>query len=535
MIQNLPELPANSVIDTDICVIGGGAAGITIAQELAGSRVRVCVIEGGGLAYETESQILFDGENAGAPIALQGGRLRFLGGTTNHWGGRCALLDSADFIARSWIPRSGWPFERSELEPYYARARKVAGFRSEWLADEQTLAALKVTLPALDTTLVRPYLWHYAPETRQDGVWNWRTAYRRTLEDAANVRVLLHANFKAFATTADRTRVTRLTAVAPNGVSATIAARNYVLCSGGIENARLLLLGAEQNPGAFGAAHDVVGRYFMQHSRGPAGLLVGAERFTVLQDQFNVLRGPDGISCEIGLTLSRQVQEAQGLLNCNAVLQYQGDPESGVAAAQEAWRALLAGRWAPDMGSTTWRVASDLGAFIHGAQQRLASGHSLAAEGAAGVPSRSAVLLLDLEQVPDPDSRITLAAERDALGLRRVRTDWRLGELERRTARVFTGLIAAEFARLGIGRCRMEPWLQDGGPPMTDALAETYHYIGATRMADDPRLGVVDRHCAVHGMRNLYVAGSSVFPTGGHTNPTLTIVALALRLADHLR
>jgi choline dehydrogenase-like flavoprotein len=121
------------------------------------------------------------------------------------------------------------------------------------------------------------------------------------------------------------------------------------------------------------------------------------------------------------------------------------------------------------------------------------------------------------------------------LGLRRVETNWRLGELERRTAARFIGYVAAEFARLGIGRCQIEPWLQNERIPMTEALQETYHYIGTTRMSDDPRAGVVDRNCSVHGMDNLYVAGSSVFPTAGQANPTLTIVALALRLADHLR
>jgi choline dehydrogenase-like flavoprotein len=143
--------------------------------------------------------------------------------------------------------------------------------------------------------------------------------------------------------------------------------------------------------------------------------------------------------------------------------------------------------------------------------------------------------MLDLEQAPDPESRILLADERDILGLRRVKTDWRHGELERRTATRLASLVGAEFARMGIGRTRLEPWLRDERVSMVDALDGVPHYMGATRMSDDPREGVVDRNCAVHGMENLYVAGSSVFPTSGQANPTLTIVALALRLADRLR
>lgn len=535
MIRDLAESKGIGTIDADICLIGGGAAGITIARELAGSGLRICLVEGGSLKYETESQALFDGENVGVPIALEGGRLRFLGGTTNHWGGRCAQLDPGDLLRREWVPHSGWPIAYSELDPYYTRARAVAGFRADWLPDADTVKLLGALPPALDAQLIRPYLWRFAPSTTDAGVWNWRIAYRQLLEESANIQVLLNANFQSFATDPGGSHVLGLTVRARNGVSAAVSAHKFVLCSGGIENARLLLLGAEHNPGAFGNAHDLVGRFFMQHARGPSGLLVSAERLSRLQGQFNVLRGPDGMEYEVGLSPSPEVQAQRGILNCSAVLQYQGDPQSGVATAQEIWRSLLAGHWAPEMGEKVWRVASDMGAFVRSVEQRLASGHSLAADGSAGIPSRSAVILLDLEQAPNPQSRVSLAADRDALGLRRVRTDWRFGEMERHTAAVMTEMIATEFARLGIGRCRLEPWLHDGSLPMADALGETYHYIGTTRMADDPREGVVDRNCAVHGMKNLFVAGSSVFPTGGHTNPTLSIVALALRLADHLR
>lgn len=535
MIDDLHDIPHGTTIAADICLIGGGAAGITIARELAGSALRVCLVEGGGLEYEAQSQELFQGENAGVPIALDEGRLRFLGGSTNHWGGRCAPLDPIDFRRRDWIPGSGWPIGRSELDPYYVRARAVAGFPPQWRSDAQTLDFLGVRLPALNEEWIRPFFWQYAPTMPGIGVWNWAAAYRKSLEEARNVRVLLHANFKSFSTGDDASRVRSLGVATLGGATATINARIYVLCCGGIENARLLLLGAEQNRGGFGNRHDLVGRHFLQHSRGAGALLVGSGRLSRLQEQFNILRGGDGLDVEIGLALSPQEQERQGLLNCSAVLEYQGDPDSGLAAAQDIWRSLLAGHWAPAMGEKVAHIAGDLGAFAHGVEERLTSGRSLASNGTSGVPSRSAVVLLDVEQVPDPRSRITLAKDRDPLGLPRVRAEWRLGELERRTAAAFAQYIAAEFARLGIGRCRLEPWLLDDQVPMTNALRETYHYIGTTRMADDPREGVVDRDCAVHGMQNLYVAGSSVFPTAGHANPTLTIVALALRLADRLK
>ena len=297
MIEDLRELPSGNNLTADICLIGAGAAGITIAEELAASGQRICLVEGGGMQYEyLESQSLYRGSNVGAPVSLEAGRLRFFGGSTNHWGGRCAPLDDIDFRQRSWIAHSGWPIERSDLLPYYARACKAAGFTSPWLSDADALSYLKVALPPLNENWLKPFLWHFTPAMQDAEVWKWANAYGSVLRESKNVHVLLHANFSAFSTGEDRNRVRSVTVNSLSGVSATISATKFVLCCGGIENARLLLLGAQQNSGGFGNANDLVGRYFMQHSRGPAALVVSAERMSRVQEQFNILRGPNGLA-----------------------------------------------------------------------------------------------------------------------------------------------------------------------------------------------------------------------------------------------
>jgi choline dehydrogenase-like flavoprotein len=144
-------------------------------------------------------------------------------------------------------------------------------------------------------------------------------------------------------------------------------------------------------------------------------------------------------------------------------------------------------------------------------------------------------ILVDLEQDPNPDSRVTLSAQRDRLGMMRAKVDWKISETERRTARLFNGYIAEELKRLGLGETDASPWLTSQSPLRDDELYGTYHHIGTTRMSKDPRDGVVNEDCRSHGIQNLYFAGCSVFPTGGHANPTFTIAALAIRLADHLR
>jgi choline dehydrogenase-like flavoprotein len=533
VIEDLRDHSGQVAIQADVCLVGAGAAGITIARELAGTGIRVCLVEGGGLEYEVaESQALYAGTSVGIPVPLQEGRLRFFGGTTNHWSGRCAHLSEIDFQRRPWIPNSGWPFERAELDPYYVRAHEVVGFGSRWRSDADTLSLLKAPLPPVNPDWFQPFIWHYAPAMKEAPTWRWANAYGALLREAANVRTLLHANFAEFSLSQTHGRVRSVTVRALNGARATITADKFVLCCGGIENARLLLLESERNAGGFGNDHDRVGRYFMQHLRGQAGLVVNPEHLSRVQDQFNVLRDPDGLLIEVGLTLAPEVMEREALLNGSSTLQYQADPESGAGAIQDIWRALQAGHWPPAMGEKVGLITEDLGEVTRGLEQRLSSHRSLAS---GGIPSKSAVLIVDLEPAPDPESRVMLAQDRDALGLRRVKTDLRHGELERRTATRLASLVSAEFARLSIGRTRFEPWLWDERVPNVDALEGIPHFIGTTRMSDDPREGVVDRDCAVHGMQNLYVAGSSVFPTAGQANPTVTIVALALRLADHLR
>lgn len=533
MIEDLRDHPRELTIQADVCLIGAGAAGITIARELAGTALRVCLVEGGGLEFEyAESQTLYAGSSVGIPMSLEAGRLRFFGGTTNHWTGRCAPLSEIDFRRRPWIPHSGWPLDRTDLDPYYRRAREVAGIGSRWRSDAETLALLKAPLPPLNPEWLRPFIWHYSPGTKGDTTRRWAEAYGTLLRESSNVRTLLHANFADFSVSKNSSRVRSVTVRTMNGVAATVKAENYVLCCGGIENARLLLLESQRNGGGFGNDHDQVGRYFMQHLRGPGGLIVSPERLSRVHDQFNLLRGPDGLYVEVGLTLTPETMEREGLLNCSSVLLYQEDPESGVTALQDIWHALRAGYWPPAVGKHVGLIAEDIGDVARGVEHQLARSQTLVN---VGIPTKSAVFLVDLEPAPDPESRIMLGDARDALGLRRVKADWRHGVLERRTAARLASLVGAEFTRVGIGRARLEPWLQDERVPLADALEGVPHYMGTTRMSEDAREGVVDRNCAVHGMENLYVAGSSVFPTAGQANPTLTILALALRLADRLR
>lgn len=524
MIADLRGIGAGPPLEADICVIGAGAAGISIAREFVGSGFRVCLVESGGLEYEDGTQRLYEGESIGLPqYGISIGRLRFFGGTTNHWGGRCARLDELDFAERPWVPDSGWPIDRGTLAPYYRRARELCGLGPE-RSMESILSSLDVTLPALRPSMLRPKLWQYAPAP-----WSFGVVYREELRAADDILVLLHANVTRIVATPEATTVTAVTVTTLDGVTRDIGAKAYVLCCGAIENARLLLATADGEGPGLGNRHDLVGRYYMDHLRAATGVIVTPERIPLIEDIFNYFIAPDRTLYQIGMALSPAAQRERGLLNGCAILEYEGDPTSGITEAQTIWRELQQGRWADDIGEKVWRVLRDMEDVAANLHRRLAHGrHPL-------MPLNSASIVVDLEQAPNPESRVTLSTGRDALGQRQARLNWQLTGLERRTTEELTTMIAIELTRLQLGRCRLAQSVAEPGCTQRFQPSETYHQSGTTRMAADPRHGVVDRTCRVHGVDNLYVAGSSAFPTGGHANPTLTIVALALRLAEHLK
>jgi choline dehydrogenase-like flavoprotein len=524
VIDDLSRSAGVSPIEADLCLIGAGAAGITIAREFAGSGIRVCLVESGGLEAEDETQRLYEGDNVGQlHCGMDVGRLRFFGGTTNHWGGRCTPLDEQDFVRRTWLPGSGWPISRAAIEPYYRRARELCGLGSD-RPMQALLSELRVDLPELRSDWLNPRIWQYTPNN-----WSFGTVYREELRRAENILVLLHANLTRIIANARRNSVDCARVTALNGASCAIRAKCYVLCCGAIENARLLLSTAEDTYHALGNGSDLVGRFYMDHLRAKMAIVATSEAFPAIEDTFNFFFGRDGTQYQIGMVLAAAAQQEQELLNCSATLEYEGDPTSGITAGQAIWRALQQGAWPDSVGEKVWRVVRDIDLVASDVRRRVVAGrHPL-------LPLKAATVILEMEQAPNPESRVTLSSDRDVLGMRKVRVNWQLTDLERRSARKFAMFVATELTRLQLGRCRVASWVAEPSADWASHISEMYHQTGTTRMSASPQEGVVDASCKVHGVENLYVAGSSVFPTGGHANPTFTIVALALRLSDHLK
>jgi choline dehydrogenase-like flavoprotein len=500
-------LPDQSQFEADIAIIGGGPAGITLARAFADSPTAVCLIEGGGLSFDAEVQSLYAGENVGIDYPLGSRRMRFLGGSSNHWGGYCRPLDPIDFEQRDWVPNSGWPFTIDELLPYYGPASETVEIGSPRFDDKaywETHTGEPLPEPVSGRLALR--FVQFSPPTR------FGERYRDALSRAGNVRVLLNANLVNIASIGEGSSVSGLEIRTLTGLQHRVRARRYVLATGGLENPRMLLLSNRDVPYGLGNQHDLVGRYFMEHPHltGFGDIVVGElERLPKIYRRHVRVEGrPASAAFVPTMRLLRQRRLLNATFMTGEAGHYRYDTVSEWPRAAEHMRMLKAARNLLGTAEQPLEPAADapLGAWLG--------------------------LGCACEQVPNPDSRVTLASERDALGLRRIRLDWRLTAEDRRSLVEHVRSLAIEIGALGIGRMKIDV----GDPQQWPAVvAGGAHHMGTTRMHDDPRRGVVDRNCRVHGIDNLYVAGSSVFPTGGAANPTLTIIALTLRLADHLR
>jgi choline dehydrogenase-like flavoprotein len=351
--------------------------------------------------------------------------------------------------------------------------------------------------------------------------------------NASNVRCLIHANVTQINTSEDGTQVTSVEVCTLEGRRTEVTAKVFVLACGGLENARLLLASNKTSPQGLGNSYDLVGRFLMDHPGCELGWFDPC-RADPIQQRFGyyLLDHESGRNIySLGVALSPEIQRREQLLNCAVFLNEN-------LSTNQSWSALkrLIGSLTPSIERRgTERlskqdvslVMADLPKLIGDAYRRIArrQGPILRVEGLA--------LYCLVEQAPDPMSRVTLAQTNDALGMPLLRVDWRIGELERRSAVRLSELIQSELRRTGLPGFSENSLIEQ--VDWRSQFIDRAHPSGTTRMARSPKQGVVDQYCRVHGIAGLYVAGSSVFPTAGHGNPTLMIVALAIRIADSLK
>ena len=510
-------VPHGGTLRAAVAVIGAGPAGISITEELAANGVNVLLLEAGGRHHAAADDDALQGVGAGVPFPQVASRRRGFGGTSGHWapttGLRIRPLDSLDLTARPGAGEQSWPIIGSELARYYERAHSTLGMvdgysPSRWGLDDGAT----------------PLVWSGGPQLAmfQFAPHDVFTSRFETLAGNPHVDVTLHSCVREVRLADDGNTVSSLAVVCPGGNEFVVEATVFVLAAGGIDNARLLLASPGRTGRGLGNEHDNVGRYFMDHLSVDTGTIVPADGRTIDVSVFAEQRGGSD-ERQAMLWLGPEIIEREGLANAAF---WVNDMDAGYLS--------------PGVGAArSLRLAINSTPRTDIARHVLASGRGgldLIAFGGRKLlrrpPRRRAVALRAMtEQLPNRDSRITLTDDRDALGLRRIKLDWRVTDDDLATVRRHQDVLAKLLEERGVGTVA-DRFVPDAHP---SPVMSNYHHIGSTRMHVDPQAGVVDADSRVHGTANLLVAGSSVFPTGGYLNPTLTIVALAIRVADTVR
>lgn len=538
MIVSSADIPSDRRLETDLLIVGGGAAGITLAQHFSEKKCRVVLLESGGEVFDGNVQALYRGDIVGLPTdPLDASRLRFFGGTTNHWSGWCRPLEMEDFEKRPGWPQSGWPITRHDLDAYYARAGAICQLGPFVFDDPQfwqhQSGGSNLKLLPFKPDGLRSAIFQLSPPTKFGEI------YGPKLKAAPNVHVILDATalelLPAPGHHVDQSRkqIAGVRASSIAGKPFEVTARATVVAAGGIESARLLLLSDKISPNGAGNEGDLVGRYFMDHVWLRYGsYLRFAQEGLNLPFYFDYTKLAGGrVFATIAPT--RSLMEKEGIANFRIWLTPSRISTEGNDSAHVIMNAIRHGTLPDHFFHHLGNVLSQLDVLADNAYKTITGSKIGFVSGSKSAPYDGAWVDLNFEQQPNPNSRVKLGTERDALGQRRVQLDWRLTDVDRRTATRAFDIAAHEFGRLGLGRTRTSfEFTKTGEWPST--IMGSDHHIGTARMSNDPKTGVVDANCRVHSTANLYVAGSAVFPTGGFANPTLTIVALALRLAEHL-
>ena len=421
-------------------------------------------------------------------------RLRSFGGTSGHWGGQTSTLDKMDFQKRSWIKNSGWPIQFSELTRFYSKANKILNLKDVNYDPDYWVDNKKYYLWKFKNNDINTKMFHLdSPPT------HFGEKYRETLKKSDNIHIYLYANLTDIDIDDDFRRINYVKIATFAKKIFKVKAKVFVLACGGIENARLLLNSNKKISAGIGNQNDLVGRFFMEHPHLYTAGSIFVQGNSANSNLYHYWAAKGNAKISGFLQLSEKLQKKNQLTNLTFIIR-----KNDIFSQLD------------DLGKNLFNISQKLN-NIQSNKYRISPFTTMS------------------EQVPNPDSRITLSEDVDNFGQRRINLNWQIMEIDKTSIEKSLSILAINLSVSRLGRLRT--FIRDLKTLTGDKRVGWYrarHHMGTTRMSDNPKEGVTDKNCKVHGISNLYIAGSSVFPTCGCANPTLTIVALAVRLGEHL-
>jgi choline dehydrogenase-like flavoprotein len=508
---------------TQVLIVGSGAAGLSMALKLEKLNIPSLIIEGGELNYTEASQEIYKGEVVSdhkLAYDLDGSRQRFFGGSTNCWAGMCGELDEEGFFPRDWVDRSGWPIVKKDLDDYYNEAALFLGIDRKKINNPQNFT----NIPHLEGFEIR------ALSRFLNGSGLDVDFFTPHLKQSNLISVYLNANcIKINASSDDRSLIKSVTIRSFANHEKKVSSEYYILCCGGIENARLLLNSTESDSPAITNKNNIIGRYYSDHPIAPCATVIGPKRKVFKSNSHHNLNA--GQPLVHFYKLPFEIQKKQKISN-SAICFFEQEDEllDGVIAARNLLRAVKKNKLDEYDRSDIVKILNNPFNILKSYFQRQ---NRLQNSKNPTIESRIA-MRFQLEQTPNRESRVYLGNKLDKFGMRKVKLNWVFNKIERKTADLLMGY-AADALQIGnIGTLKMDQRLYSHSDRIPMDLRGGQHHCGTTRMAATSDLGVVDKNLKTFGTKNLFICGSSVFPTNGWVNPTFTIVALSFRLVDYI-
>lgn len=502
----------------DICIVGSGAAGSFLAQSLADSGLSVLILETGGDASENDIKRYIRNLDIPSINGMNYGFSRQLGGSTNLWAGRIAPFESSDCSQKPSIQSDGWPIDIRDLVPFYNKASEVMGLPCyDYFVKDREQASYKNTQKLIDacknTSLhIKKFIWSSPP-------FNSRLKILPKLSD--NITVLSFCHVTQIFESSTQDKIEGIEYVDATSKIHKIEPKHIVLAAGGVENVRILLNSISVSRNGVGNRHDVVGRYFSTHPKADMGVLF-LNKAVPINDPLFVDCDENGISARQGIGFTQEKQVSGGMLNhyvqLTPMLEYTASTLFESVKNSSALNANLINKskvlsgFLPGLGHIVFEIIGRIAKLQ--------------------TKSKKFILRTFLDQFPDKDNRVVLSDELDEHGFRKVDIHWRFTERDKQSVLAFFDALNIEFETQNMGYIEysklkdLEEW------PMT---AIHSHFMGTTRMGNDPQTSVVNKNCQVHGYSNLFIAGPSVFPTYGYANPVYTVTALSIRLGEFLK